>query len=67
MGIHVSLTGLRGLIAPLLGMWLWGRVGWLVWMMAIAMMLVSLWMFASMAREEARVGMPSAPGDLCKP
>ncbi len=67
MGIHVSLTGLRGLVAPLLGMWLWGRVGWLVWMMAIAMMLVSLWMFASMAREEARVGMPSAPGDFCKP
>lgn len=66
MGIHVSLTGLRGLIAPLLGMWLWGRVGWLVWMMAIAMMLVSLWMFASMAREEARVGMPTAPGDICK-
>lgn len=66
MGIHVSLTGIRGMVAPLLGMWLWGRIGWLVWIIAIALLLVGLWMFAAMAREEARIGMPSAPGDLCE-
>jgi hypothetical protein len=27
LGLHVSLTGLRGLIAPLIGVWLYGMLG----------------------------------------
>ena len=52
MGIHVSLTGLRGLIAPLTGMLLWGLIGWWVWIIAIGIALLSLGMFISLAREE---------------
>jgi hypothetical protein len=64
MGIHVSLTGLRGLIAPLAGMALWNQIGWWVWIIAIAIGLASLVMFLALARQEAREGMPVAPGDL---
>lgn len=54
MGIHVSLTGVRGLIAPLGGMWLWRSVGWPMWALAIACSLYSFYVFSSMAREEKR-------------
>jgi len=52
MGIHVSLTGLRGLIAPLGGIWLWHLIGWPVWLIAIAFSLVSLFLYAAMAKAE---------------
>ena len=60
MGIHVSLTGMRGLIAPLGGMWLWqtwqavGWPVWLVWGIALALSFCSLATFAAMARQEKR-------------
>ncbi len=54
MGIHVSLTGLRGLVAPLGGMWFWHTIGWPVWLIAIALSLSSLVLYASMARSEPR-------------
>ncbi len=59
MGIHVSLTGLRGLIAPLVGMWLYQIIGWSVWLIALAFSLTSLWMFSWMARREKREGPPT--------
>lgn len=52
MGVHVSLTGLRGLIAPLVGMWLWRRIGWSVWIVSIALSLMSCVSYAAMARDE---------------
>jgi len=58
MGIHVSLTGLRGLIAPLLGMWLYQIMGWPVWMVALAFSLTSLAMFSWMAQREKEEGPP---------
>jgi hypothetical protein len=64
MGIHVSLTGLRGLVAPLAGMVLWNQIGWWVWIIAIAIGLASLVMFLALARQEEQDGMPIAPGDL---
>ncbi|MGB2986567.1 MAG: MFS transporter [Phycisphaerae bacterium] len=63
MGIHVSLIGLRGLIAPLAGMWLYQTIGWSVWLIAIALSLGSLWMYAWMARYERREGIPPHPYD----
>lgn len=57
MGIHVSLTGLRGLIAPLIGMWLYASFGWTVWVIGLSFSLCSLYSYASMAREEARSGL----------
>ena len=53
MGIHVSLTGMRGLVAPLGGIWLWHVIGWPVWLIAIAFSLVSLFLYAAMAKAEA--------------
>jgi len=59
MGIHVSLTGLRGLIMPSVGMLLWHGVGgwpgigWGVWIVACAFSVVALVVFASMARTDA--------------
>jgi len=53
MGVHVSLTGLRGLIAPLVGIWLWHVIGSYIWVIAITLALMSLLLYAGMAREEA--------------
>jgi hypothetical protein len=52
MGIHVSLTGIRGLIAPLAGMWLWRLFGWPVWLIAVACSIYSFRLFSALAREE---------------
>ncbi|MCH9002552.1 MAG: MFS transporter [Planctomycetes bacterium] len=60
MGIHVFLTGLRGLVAPLGGMWLWqGCIRWsfpvwIPWSVAIALSLLSLALFAAMAKDESQ-------------
>jgi len=57
MGIHVFLTGVRGVIAPLAGMLLWRTIGWPVWLIAIAFALASLTLYAMLAREErSRLG-----------
>ena len=63
MGIHVSLTGLRGIIAPLCGILLWQTIGWPVWLIALAFSLVSLIMYRTMARHEQRVGVPNSSAD----
>ncbi|HUU82997.1 MAG TPA: MFS transporter [Phycisphaerae bacterium] len=52
MGVHVTLTGLRGLVMPLLGIWLWMVVGWWVWLLASCLSLVGFWGYVAMAREE---------------
>ncbi len=54
MGIHVALTGIRGLIAPIGGVLLWQWIGWPVWLIAIAFALISLAMFTALAKEEQR-------------
>ena len=54
MGIHVFLAGVRGLIAPLAGMWLWTVIGWPVWLIALGLALSGLWVYASLARLERR-------------
>ena len=51
MGVHVFLAGVRGLIAPLGGMWLWSVLGWPVWLIAIALALSSLSMYSGLARD----------------
>jgi len=52
MGIHVFLAGVRGLIAPLAGMWLWTTIGWPVWLIALGLALSGLAVYAAMARHE---------------
>jgi hypothetical protein len=64
MGIHVSLTGFRGLVAPLCGMWLYQIMGWPVWLIALAFSLTSLSMYAWMARREKREGVPARGGSV---
>jgi hypothetical protein len=54
MGVHVSLTGMRALVAPFAGMWLWYTVGWPVWLLAIASSTASFAVYALMARTEPR-------------
>lgn len=54
MGIHVALTGIRGLFAPVGGVLLWQWMGWPVWLIAIAFALISLAMFTALAKEEQR-------------
>jgi len=53
MGIHVSLTGLRGLTIPVIGVWMWTVVGWIVWPAALACVAAAFIMFVAMARREA--------------
>lgn len=52
MGIHVFLAGVRGLIAPLGGMWLWIVIGWWVWPIALAFVLSGLYFYAALAKRE---------------
>jgi len=54
MGIHVSLTGLRGLVAPFLGVLLFNYIGVGVFGIGLAMSLVGWRIFDSLARREAR-------------
>lgn len=54
MGIHVFLTGIRGLAAPLGGMWLWNLMGWPVWLIAIGMGISAVAIYGILARLEAR-------------
>ena len=63
MGIHVSLTGIRGIGAPLLGMWLWSTIGLGAWGVSLGFALLSLLLFSRLARQEHREGMPTRPGD----
>ncbi len=58
MGIHVSLTGLRGVVAPVLGMFLWQVMGWQLWTLAIGLSIASLVTFHHMARQEAAQAAP---------
>lgn len=51
MGIHVFLAGVRGLIAPLLGMWLYTYIGSWIWIVAIVMSLSSLSIYHDLAEE----------------
>jgi len=53
MGVHVTLTGVRGLTAPLLGIWLWNTIGWPVWIVAIVLTMLSEVAFGTLARIEA--------------
>ncbi len=52
MGIHVSLTGVRGLVAPLLGMWLYRTIGWPVWLISLTLSLSAVIMYRRLARLE---------------
>ncbi len=66
MGIHVSLTGLRGIVAPLGGIWLWHNAGWpawSVWLLAIFFSLLSLLVFYKMARQELAIDAAHPFGD----
>ncbi|MDO8630716.1 MAG: hypothetical protein Q7R41_09500 [Phycisphaerales bacterium] len=51
MGVHVFLAGVRGLIAPLGGMWLWTVIGGWVWLIAIGLALGSLSMYSELAKD----------------
>ena len=61
MGIHVFLTGLRGLLAPLLGMWLLQKTGWVVWLIALVLSILSMLMYMAMAKAERRESVSSSP------
>lgn len=54
MGIHVSLTGIRGMLAPLIGIWLWHLIGWPVWGVATVLCVWSILIFRGLARREER-------------
>ncbi len=60
MGIHVFLTGLRGLIAPLLGMWLYLIIGWWVWLISLTLSICSVSLYVYMARKEKEAGTDSS-------
>ncbi len=49
MGIHVSLTGLRAMFLPILGTYLWGQIGWCVWLISLACGLVAIHFFRKLA------------------
>ena len=59
MGIHVSLTGLRGLVMPAVGMVLWVTVGWWVWVASAAFSVLALVSFIVLDRAERAATQPA--------
>ncbi len=53
MGIHVSLTGLRGLIAPFLGVLLYSWIDWGAFAVGVAVSGIGFIIFSRLAREES--------------
>lgn len=64
MGIHVFLTGIRGLIAPAGGMLLWSLIGWPVWLVALLFSLISLHLYSAMSRDEKLLSAEISTGGL---
>jgi len=64
MGIHVSLTGLRGLIAPFLGSALYMLVGWWVFMIGVGVCGLGFMIFSRLAREERMKAAAAIPPEL---
>lgn len=54
MGVHVSLTGVRGLVAPFIGIALWHLLSWGVWIVALALCTASVLAYQALARSEAK-------------
>lgn len=52
MGIHVSLTGLRGLVAPFLGTVLYSFIDWGVFALGVGIAAIGYIIFARLAAEE---------------
>jgi hypothetical protein len=52
MGVHVTLSGLRGLTMPGLGLLLWVWIGWPTWLIAIAFSTLGLVGYILLARGE---------------
>jgi hypothetical protein len=52
MGVHVTLSGLRGLIMPGLGVLLWHWIGWPVWLLACAFSFLGVLGYIGLARSE---------------
>jgi hypothetical protein len=62
MGIHVSLTGLRGLLAPFVGTLLYTLSGWLPFAVGFGISALGMLIFARLAREERDISFrKSAP------
>ena len=55
LGIHVSLTGLRGLVSPFVGVLLWHLIGWGVWGIAFALCILSVVAYVRLANETTPV------------
>jgi hypothetical protein len=62
MGIHVSLTGLRGLIAPFVGTLLYAWIGWVVFLVGFVISGLGFLIFSRLAREEIEDDAVSPPG-----
>ena len=58
MGIHVSLTGFRGLLAPFVGTLLYTISGWSAFAVAFVISAVGMTIFARLAREERSTPRP---------
>jgi len=52
MGIHVTLTGVRGTVATLLGVYVWSLMGWGVWLVALGFMSTATLLFLRLARQD---------------
>lgn len=55
LGVHVSLTGVRGLISPFIGVLLWHFIGWGVWVVSWVLCMLSVVAYTRMANEETPV------------
>ncbi|MFQ5489374.1 MAG: hypothetical protein ACE5GE_01525 [Phycisphaerae bacterium] len=56
MGVHVTLTGLRGLVMPMVGIWLWARAGVVAWLLAAGLSVIGLRIYMAMNRDETARG-----------
>lgn len=53
MGIHVTLTGLRGMLMTFVGIWLYKQIGWASLLLAVGMGMTAVYLFRRLVAEEA--------------
>lgn len=58
MGIHVTLTGLRGMLMTFVGIWAYRVIGWWSLLIAVAMGLTACYLFWRLAADEAAARRP---------
>jgi hypothetical protein len=67
MGIHVTLTGVRGMLMTFVGIWAYRALGWWSLLIAVGMGATAFYLFWRLAADESAARRPRAPAPASAP